>query len=140
MTEPATTGCSPALFSASTAAGASAGETITQKPVPMLKVAYIVSGGTRPASAISANTGGGGGSASSEYDTSAARRPRLSRPPPEMCTSPRGVTPASHNASAARTYTRVGASRASSRRWPVPGTWLSRLSPPVPNSARRASE
>ena len=122
VTEPATAGASPALFSASMAAGASDGETTTQKPVPMLKVANIVTAGTRPASAISAKTGGAGGSASSSYDTSAARRARLSRPPPEMCTRPRGVTPASHSASAARTYTRVGASRASSSRWPVPGT------------------
>ena len=137
MTVPAITGSSPALFSASTAAGASAGETTTQKPVPMLKVAYMVSGGMRPASAMRAKTGGAGGSASSSYDTSAARRARLSRPPPEICARPRGDTPASHSASAARTYTRVGASSASSRRWPVPGTRLSRASEA---SARRASE
>ena len=140
VTEPATAGASPALFSASMAAGASDGETTTQKPVPMLKVANIVTAGTRPASAISAKTGGAGGSASSSYDTSAASRARLSRPPPEMCTRPRGVTPASHSASAARTYTRVGASRASSSRWPVPGTRSARASPAISNSARRASE
>ena len=51
------------------AAGASDGETTTQKPVPMLKVANIVAAGTRPALAISAKTGGAGGSAPSSYDT-----------------------------------------------------------------------
>ena len=48
--------------------------------------------------------------------------------------------PACQIASAARTYTRVGASRASSSRWPVPGTGLSRLRRPISNRARRASE
>src|SRR5204862_204051 len=82
-------------------------------PVPLLKVAYMVAAGTSPADAIRAKISGAGGSASRVYDTSAASRARLSRPPPEMCASPRGVTPAAHSASAARTYTRVGASSAS---------------------------
>ena len=88
----------------------------------------MVAAGMSPASAMSANTDGAGGSASRVYETSAASRARLSSPPPEMCARPRGVTPAAHSASAARTYTRVGASSASAS------------SPVRAPSARRASE
>src|ERR1700729_1019368 len=46
VTQPTRTGSSPALFSAAIAACCLAGETIMHKPMPMLKVAYIVAAGT----------------------------------------------------------------------------------------------
>ena len=57
-------GCSPAPRSASIAACSCAGATTTQKPVPMLKVAYMVAGRNRPAVAMSVKMASGGGSAS----------------------------------------------------------------------------
>src|SRR5215472_11949450 len=57
-TRPIATGSSPAPVSAPVAARSSSGETTTQNPMPMLKVAYIVAAATGPAPAMSPNTGG----------------------------------------------------------------------------------
>ncbi len=65
VTQPTRAGSSPTLFSAAMAACCRAAGTITQNPMPMLNVAYMVAAGTGPFSAMSAKTGGGAGSASS---------------------------------------------------------------------------
>jgi len=95
-TEPATTGCSPAGGQGPrSAAGASAGETTTQKAG-----AHVESGvhgrgrDGRPADAIRAKISGGRAAACPGCTTRPRpSRARLSRPPPEMCASPRGGDP-----------------------------------------------